>query len=105
MKDTYENDLIADIAKRGENIQILMDAGMSFAASNKEVTGFYKTQGLQADRTGGFRPSFYDFLREGKKSMDDVSKFIVANGSTYDVKKASIMHYVRIWELVESVRK
>ena len=99
------NKLALDINKRGENIQILMNQGYSFNKANKSITKFYKQNGLVADRKGGFRPSFYDFLREGKKSMDNVGQFILSNGSDYDVKKASIMHYVKIWELVESVRK
>jgi len=97
--------LIPEVTKRGENIQLLMDSGKSFNKANQEVTAFYKEKGLQADRSGGFRPAFYDFLREGIKTEPQVVDFIKDNGSDYDNKPASVSHYKSIWQLAEDVRK
>ena len=97
--------LIAEVAKRGINIQEVMNTGVSFAKANKIVSDYYKEKGLQVTRSGGFRESYYKFLRTESKTEAQALAFVQKHGSDNDKKKANKGHWVEILKLCEDVRK
>ena len=80
-------DLINASKDKGGAIENMIIAG----AGVKEEVAYWKELGANTDARG-FKPQFYAYLREGIKTMDEVSAFVKENGSVNDFR------YLKLFE-------
>ena len=101
-----QSELVLDMVERGEDrdsvIIALHGTGLSLAKASAVFRKVCEDNGIETrTRIAGFRSNFYDWLKEGKRSMKEVQEYVEEHGTDND--RRHLTHYQGIAELANAI--
>lgn len=91
-------ELVIEAGNKGAAIEAVIKAGYSYKLAEKSWSEYGARKGV----SGGFRASFFDALRAGNLTKEEVGELLKATGSVNKIKEIS--HWNEIARLVADVR-